>query len=1037
MSKKNFLILLLVVGCLECIAQQSLPINIPTPTAASLGRYGDVEVSHYNGTANIDVPIYSLNERGVKLDLKLIYNSSGVMMNSLPGWTGENWSLAAGGVITRSINGNPDELVFPAQARISEFHNYFEGHSRLTAYTHGNIPMLLNDAHYHKYDTEPDVFFFNFMGKTGKFFLGNDGSWKVISDENLDILFDVTNAENYARPFIEEYPYNGGDDIYQPNTIYGFKIRDTEGTIYTFGYSISAIEYFTHFESMSDFENIDSWLASAWYLTKVEDRIGNVLYELQYERGPFTCQWTHFGETTSWEEHGYHASNISGYSSYSNLQDPTREYSGQLNSPTYLSGINTNSGLKLTFYSSENRISMHDMYPYLYRESGGAGNFYSQFRDFHCYRYVDIAKAWIYLTSQYSSYLPQNWSQHPHDVLALTRTKQLNSIYLYNTKSDERLDTRIFRFKYNTDESRMHLNEFCICNSGSAVLQSYKFRYNQYDQLPHDYLTRAVDHWGYYNGTPYQLPSLVNDSNANQFYLQRNPDTTKVKYGALEKIIYPTGGTCLIEYESNDFSKYQQLDRQGLTDSIGYGGGIRVKSIAEYDDSLCTSLLTKRTFSYLIPGTNVSSGQLFSRPIYYWKDWEANVMGQNATSRLTTFRASSIVPLSNSFGSPVGYSYVTECLADGSKTEYHYSNISDSPRDILETLYAVNSSSPSPFDKYTERGYARGKLLTTSMFDATGRRVRSSEFKYRGFDVENNYTYASNLMYRKNYKATGPLDIFDVQTEQFIFFPGRTYRLFHRQYYPYEQTDSLFFSNGTKQITKTEFDNRVSVLNFSEPYSHRTELHLKDSETCTRGNSNLMTTYSYPYNSEDTCTSKMAMKQFVFTPETEMNYRNNNFTSGSKTKYAWFNNKIVMPKENLTLLPGDSICDVQFCGYKNTGTPFDFIDSKGIRTGVVWGNNDNLPVLTYTGLNIGECPAAPECAVYDPEKNIDSLSVYRNISALFPINYSYDRLGNLRSTTSYNGISTYYNYDRFMKGLTEIMDDRKQITLKYDYNVRR
>ena len=130
MYKKLSIFTLFALFWGNCIARQSIPINIPTPNATSLGRYGDIKVSLYNGTADINVPIFSLNTRGVKLDIKLEYSSSGVMMNSLPGWIGENWTLSAGGVITRVINGNPDEYIYPKQANISEFHNYFEGHYR-------------------------------------------------------------------------------------------------------------------------------------------------------------------------------------------------------------------------------------------------------------------------------------------------------------------------------------------------------------------------------------------------------------------------------------------------------------------------------------------------------------------------------------------------------------------------------------------------------------------------------------------------------------------------------------------------------------------------------------------------------------------------------------------------------------------------------------------------------------------------------------------------------------------------------------------
>lgn len=1035
MYKNISVLILFTLCCLGSIAQQSIPINIPTPNAASLGRYGDIKVSHFNGTADINVPIFSMNERGVKLDIKLNYNSSGVMVNSLPGWVGENWTLSAGGVITRVINGNPDEYVYPKQANISEFHNYFDGHNRPLEYTHGNTSMLLYDAQCHRYDTEPDMFYFNFMGKTGKFFLGNDGDWKVVSEDNLDIIFEISDSDNYARPFIQNFPYNGGEDKLQPKTIYGFKIRDTDGTVYTFGYNTSAIDYFTHFESMSDLEYLDSWLASAWYLTKVEDRLGNPLYDFQYARGPFTCQWTHFGESTSWEERGQLASESSGYSSYQNIQDPTSVYSGQLNSPTYLSLIISGSGKRITFNSSENRISMREMYPNLYSGCGSAGNFYTRFRDNRCPRYNEIDKAWIYLTGQYSQYLPQDWSQHPLDVLALTRTKQLNSIYI-DKQYDSRLDVNVFRFKYNADSSRMHLKELGIGNSGETQ-RSYKFRYDQYERLPHDYLTQEVDHWGFYSGRPYTLPPVLNDSVADSFYSQRNPDSTKVKYGTLQKIIYPTGGACLIEYEPNDFSRCQSLYRQSLQDSIGIGGGVRVKSIAEYEDSACVSLLSKKMYSYLIPGTDTSSGQLFSAPKYYWKEWEARTMGESATSRLSTFRSTSIIPLSNSFGSAVGYSYVTETLADGSKTVHRYSNISDCASDNLEIIQNVNTSVPSPFDKFTERGYARGKLLSMSMFDSEGHKVKSTSIKYRGEDIANNYTCASSISYRKNHRSAAELDILDILTQQFVFFPGRTYRIFHRRYSPYEQTDSLFWEDGRCQSTTTELNWRVSKLNFNYPYQHHAELQLTYEESTVRGSSSSKTAYSYPCSSADTCTANMAMKHFVFTPESVKRYRNDRFVEGVRTRHEWIAGRFVQPRECIKLLPEDSISETYYYGYTQKGALNGFRDVNGVQNGIVWGNNDNLPVVVFKGNYMGGQSPATDDAVFDPQKNLELHEYYRRIANVYPMSYSYDRLGNIRTIVENNGRTSYYNYNSLGVWLTEIVDEMKQILTKYEYNVRK
>jgi len=78
-------------------------VDVPAPEAASLGKYGDVGVSYFTGNPNISIPLYNLTVRDVSMPITLDYESSGVRVNSLPTWAGQNWTLNVGGVITRTV----------------------------------------------------------------------------------------------------------------------------------------------------------------------------------------------------------------------------------------------------------------------------------------------------------------------------------------------------------------------------------------------------------------------------------------------------------------------------------------------------------------------------------------------------------------------------------------------------------------------------------------------------------------------------------------------------------------------------------------------------------------------------------------------------------------------------------------------------------------------------------------------------------------------------------------------------------------------
>ena len=80
-----------------------------SPNAASLGQYGEVPVSLYIGTVQINVPIYEIDYMGHKIPISMTYHGSGVRPDQHLGWVGLGWNLNAGGCISRIVNGLPDE----------------------------------------------------------------------------------------------------------------------------------------------------------------------------------------------------------------------------------------------------------------------------------------------------------------------------------------------------------------------------------------------------------------------------------------------------------------------------------------------------------------------------------------------------------------------------------------------------------------------------------------------------------------------------------------------------------------------------------------------------------------------------------------------------------------------------------------------------------------------------------------------------------------------------------------------------------------
>ena len=50
----------------------------PSPNAAAFAKYGNIPVSYYTGTANISVPIYTIQIRDISVPISLNYHTGGI-----------------------------------------------------------------------------------------------------------------------------------------------------------------------------------------------------------------------------------------------------------------------------------------------------------------------------------------------------------------------------------------------------------------------------------------------------------------------------------------------------------------------------------------------------------------------------------------------------------------------------------------------------------------------------------------------------------------------------------------------------------------------------------------------------------------------------------------------------------------------------------------------------------------------------------------------------------------------------------------------
>jgi hypothetical protein len=147
-------------------------VTSPSPTASSLGEYALNTPNLFTGILPISMPIYELSGRGISIPVTLNYMAKGNKVGEIASWVGLGWSLNAGGLITRTIRGLPDEET----SGYLEKRKLFTKPDDLTAGLLGDnnnkdaLKALYLEAANGSVDLTPDLFMLNALGVTYSFF---------------------------------------------------------------------------------------------------------------------------------------------------------------------------------------------------------------------------------------------------------------------------------------------------------------------------------------------------------------------------------------------------------------------------------------------------------------------------------------------------------------------------------------------------------------------------------------------------------------------------------------------------------------------------------------------------------------------------------------------------------------------------------------------------------------------------------------------------------------------------------------------------
>jgi YD repeat-containing protein len=520
--KKHYLILSLLFCATISFAQNpeiktDLPTIIPpSPTVAALMKFEEVPVSNYTGIPDISIPLFSspTHSKDITLDISLKYHPSAVAPRERASDVGLGWSLFAGGSISRTVRGMPDEVAFGGsnpkvgiyKDSISTYlkNNYYEALPAFEAIANDTLGLGLQYEITEKflwdtkargaYDAEHDLWQFNFMGKSGRFYI----------KKNNQNQLEVIPLDDYKIKIINNYVTSGSVfDIYKPT---GFVIYDEKGYKYIFDIVENTKAFTISFNDPIPFLGIpdtyyqDStfYYNSAFHLSKVLDNNNELIIDFSYNSNKIVEKVIDGAETRYVEDYM-----LNGTSMYDLVNSFTCHRQVKNFAPYPLMSITPTQ--KSTIVRKLSQIKV-----------------------------VGIAKIdFVYTQGREDDYFIDNDSSYVFNGIVVkdwqnNRIKEVTLDKTYKTALKKRLFLEKVRIKnfQNSDEFVYNL-AYRDCTVGinpDVVLNT--------------------DLWGYLDVLPMTYPDVI--------YRNANPDFTT--HETLQKMTLPTGGSTIFDFEANKYS---------------------------------------------------------------------------------------------------------------------------------------------------------------------------------------------------------------------------------------------------------------------------------------------------------------------------------------------------------------------------------------------------------------------------------------------------------------------------------------------------
>ncbi len=1089
--KKITILLLLLTGLV--VAKAQLDPNLeklrtvvpPSPNASSIAKYGEWPVSLYTGVPGINIPLYELKGRGVSVPVSLSYHASGIRVGEIASWVGLGWSLNAGGVITRSIRGLPDELsYFSSSSNYTNPNNFCSpGVDQTKA---ANQVCLVANG---KADSQMDIYSFSAMGKSYSLIISADGTVYTRPYSNIKITSPFFNAQDYWKVILED------------------------GTVLIFGGRNNYIETTANARFGTDGGG-DSY-TSAWQLKSITTAYGEVV-NFNYSNLNQIDQDTHITQSDfiKYNTSQNVAIHSTGTSSHAERQSVIQSYLSSIESDNtrveFIANISGRQDLKggailseLKIYSKLAGKYIDDYtFNYVYSSSVPGNEYTNDLLNDTSYIHHRLKLSGISHNGDpaYNTLQPQFWTfEYNQTPLPSRRSFAQDHWGFYNgAVNNTSLLPRVFSFSPITpganyvsqdgftpnnyhdlggikspDEKTMQaemLTKIIYPTGGQSqfvyegnagyvnreVLADTSVSFHLYTTANQPVFTNSITY--NFKVTQQQYANfsingrisssitnnfpgakiyvrLVNlDANATAFEYSGNgtPWINILKTGNYQLVI--GSNTTVDEFTTaNDYVDisvlFSYLTSHGIQNVKTLYGGLRIKSITDLDNVANIS----KTKNYLYDAAFVIN------PIDTLNDYittqrvtEANTVNYTKVTRNLSTKFS----LGSIQGGTVGYGQVmvvTNQSDENGKTIYHFSNEPDAAADNAKVF---------PYPPTDSRDWRRGLLLDETTYNTSGVPLKktTNAYSFANKFSATNYAagFAQIVASSLCVSMTGGVYCCGIVSS---CYPVSTEQVLHNS-----KTETIYDQNGQNPLTATTnyyYDNPNNVLPVrTESYDSKGNLIKTISRTALEKTdiSNVFAvTPSFSY-AMDTMINRNMINDVLQQEE----YSNNNLLKRvTRQQKVWDNNFVQTEKINVQ--NGNNIPEyrILFNRYDGFGNINEQQKSGDVREVYLWSYHSTYPVAKVVGSDYATVSSVVSTSQIDAAvASDDSLRNLLNLlrtdartkNALV-YTYTYAPLIGMTSETDPAGKTTYYEYDGFER-LHIIRDKDHNIIKDFCYGYR-